>query len=91
MDHRLDRGRIRIERVRLGTRFFWVVFGVSASVFASSMAFGVYYNSHHDTKGAPLRNVIWPLFGLASDVIIWAVALTAALTYAALTEQRTAS
>jgi hypothetical protein len=79
---------LRTKRIQLGTRYFWVIVGLSVLVFAAWIAYGLYYNAHHDTKSAPLRVVIWFLFGFATDVIIWAVALISALSFAALRRQR---
>lgn len=88
MDHALHPFRKATEPAQHGTRYFWVVCGLSVSVFAAWMAFGLYYNSHHDTKDAPLRVVIWIVAGLASDVVIWAVALVVALTFSALRRRK---
>ena len=42
------------EKVRLGTRYFWVIVVLSVLIFAAWLAYGLYYDAHTDTKGAPL-------------------------------------
>src|SRR5258708_3416950 len=78
----------RAERARLGTRYFWVIFVLSVLVFVAWVAYGLYHNAHTDTKGAPLRVLIWILIGFVSDVVLWAVALIAGLTFALLRRKR---